>query len=87
MTYSTESKTIKSMLASFSLDDISLISKGDIIEIKAVHELEEIILLRGKAELREIKLSSGLVYSLQVTVYDEIKDLFTKNSPKRYFRF
>lgn len=87
MTYSSESKTIKSMIASFSLDDVSLISKGDIIEIKAVHELEEIILLRGKAELQERKLSSGLVYSLQVIIYDEIKDLFARTVPKDTFAF
>ena len=87
ISYSNNSKSIKSVVASFALDDVSLISKGDIIEIKAVHELEEIILLRGKAELQERKLSSGLVYSLQVIVYDEIKDLFTRTVPKDTFAF
>ena len=34
-------KVLKSLTASFSIDDTSLITTGDIIEIKAVHKLKE----------------------------------------------
>lgn len=87
ISYSNNSKSIKSVVASFTLDDVSLISKGDIVEIKAVHELEEMTILKGKAELQERKFNNSLIHDLQVIVYDEIKDLFTRTVPKDIFAF
>lgn len=82
LSYSNNSKSIKSLTASFSIDDTSLITTGDIIEIKAVHKLKEIVILKGKAELQERKLNNSLIHNLQVIVYDEIKDLFSKTVSK-----
>ena len=87
LSYSNNSKSIKSLTASFSIDDISLITTGDIIEIKAVHKLKEIVILKGKAELQERKLNNSLIHNLQVIVYDEIKDLFSKTVSKDTFAF
>jgi hypothetical protein len=87
LSYSNNSKSIKSLTASFSIDDTSLITTGDIIEIKAVHKLKEIVILKGKAELQERKLNNSLIHNLQVIVYDEIKDLFSKTVSKDTFAF